>query len=87
MNIGIQDAFNLTWMLALVLKGRAKPKVLETYDFERKRIARQLVDFDTKFAKMFSTQKNTDSPNFTRCGRKTEGLPVNAVIVIRKAFL
>lgn len=33
MNTGIQDAHNLAWKLALVLKGKADPKILsETYE-------------------------------------------------------
>ena len=40
MNTGIQDAHNLAWKLALVLKGKADPKILtETYEAgERKKI-------------------------------------------------
>jgi 3-(3-hydroxy-phenyl)propionate hydroxylase len=34
-NGGIQDADNLVWKLALVLKGEAPPALLETYDEER----------------------------------------------------
>jgi 2-polyprenyl-6-methoxyphenol hydroxylase-like FAD-dependent oxidoreductase len=35
-NTGIHDAHNLAWKLALVLKGMAGPKLLETYDQERR---------------------------------------------------
>lgn len=35
MNTGMQDAFNLAWKLALVLKGKAGPQLLETYSPER----------------------------------------------------
>ncbi|KAL4263212.1 Rifampicin monooxygenase-like protein [Pleurotus pulmonarius] len=34
-NSGAQDAFNLGWKLALVVKGLAKPKLLDSYDAER----------------------------------------------------
>ena len=36
MNTGIQDAHNLAWKLALVLKGVAGPELLSTYDMERR---------------------------------------------------
>lgn len=36
MNTGLQDAFNLAWKMAMVLKNRAKPALLETYHHERK---------------------------------------------------
>ncbi|USK95218.1 MULTISPECIES: FAD-dependent oxidoreductase [Bacillus cereus group] len=34
-NTGIQDAHNLAWKLGAVIKGKAKPKLLETYHEER----------------------------------------------------
>jgi 2-polyprenyl-6-methoxyphenol hydroxylase-like FAD-dependent oxidoreductase len=35
MNTGMQDMMNLCWKLALVMKGQAKPELLETYSKER----------------------------------------------------
>jgi 2-polyprenyl-6-methoxyphenol hydroxylase-like FAD-dependent oxidoreductase len=43
MNTGIQDAYNLAWKLALVLKGAAGSAVLETYNEERLPNARRLL--------------------------------------------
>jgi len=37
-NTGVQDAHNLAWKLALVLKGLAGPDLLATYDIERQPI-------------------------------------------------
>lgn len=42
-NTSIQDAFNLAWKLALVLKGKATPALLESYSEERTPIAKQIV--------------------------------------------
>jgi 2-polyprenyl-6-methoxyphenol hydroxylase-like FAD-dependent oxidoreductase len=42
MNTGIQDGYNLAWKLALVLKGRAGEKILETYNEERLENAKNL---------------------------------------------
>lgn len=42
-NTSIQDAFNLCWKLALVLRGKATPRLLESYDAERAPIAAQIV--------------------------------------------
>jgi len=36
LNTGVQDAHNLTWKLAAVLKGWAKPDLLNTFDAERR---------------------------------------------------
>jgi 2-polyprenyl-6-methoxyphenol hydroxylase-like FAD-dependent oxidoreductase len=38
-NTGIHDAHNLAWKLALVLRGHAHPRLLETYELERKPVA------------------------------------------------
>jgi 2-polyprenyl-6-methoxyphenol hydroxylase-like FAD-dependent oxidoreductase len=37
-NTGVQDAHNLAWKLAYVLKGIAGPELLETYDAERRAV-------------------------------------------------
>ena len=39
-NTGVADAHNLAWKLALVLDGSAGPGLLETYDAERRPVAR-----------------------------------------------
>src|SRR6202012_4952456 len=43
MNTGIGDAVNLAWKLAAVIRGRAKPAILDTYESERIAFARLLV--------------------------------------------
>ncbi len=42
-NTSIQDSYNLAWKLAHVLKGKADPSLLRTYDAERAPIAKQVV--------------------------------------------
>jgi phenol 2-monooxygenase (NADPH) len=54
MNVSMQDAFNLGWKLASVIRGRCSPEILRTYSDERRAIAEELIDFDRKIAKMFS---------------------------------
>lgn len=51
MNLGLQDAFNLGWKLAAVLQGRADDTLLDTYDAERRPVARATLrgtDFATR---------------------------------------
>lgn len=43
MNTGLQDAENLAWKLALVIRGLADASLLETYELERKPVARTLL--------------------------------------------
>lgn len=52
-NTSIQDAYNLAWKLALVLKGQAAPELLQTYDDERTPIAKQIVDRANKSRNQF----------------------------------
>lgn len=55
MNTGIQDALNLAWKLAMVLKGTARPELLESYNAERHANARRLltrIDTATKIVSL-----------------------------------
>jgi 2,4-dichlorophenol 6-monooxygenase len=47
LNTGVQDAHNLAWKLAAVLKGHADPTLLESYEAERRPVARRRVEFAT----------------------------------------
>ena len=59
MNVSMQDSLNLGWKLASVLRGRSSPHILHTYSAERQAIAQDLIDFDRKWAKMFSAPPKT----------------------------
>jgi phenol 2-monooxygenase/3-hydroxybenzoate 4-monooxygenase len=54
MNVSMQDAFNLGWKLAAVLRGQCAPALLRTYSDERQAVAQELIDFDREWAAMFS---------------------------------
>jgi 2-polyprenyl-6-methoxyphenol hydroxylase-like FAD-dependent oxidoreductase len=43
MNTGLQDAYNLAWKLALVVKGRANEALVDSYEAERIPVARRLL--------------------------------------------
>ncbi len=47
-NSGIQDAENLVWKLALVLKGNAPERLIETYDLERGQAADENIGHSTR---------------------------------------
>ena len=44
MNTGLQDAYNLGWKLALVVKGQADAALLDSYEEERMPVARRLLN-------------------------------------------
>lgn len=60
MNVSMQDTFNLGWKVALVAKGIAKPSILSTYGDERRQIARDLIEFDHRFSRLFSGRPAKD---------------------------
>lgn len=43
-NTSVQDAFNLAWKIAMVLKEQAGPKLLSSYNTERQPVGKQIVD-------------------------------------------
>ena len=45
MNTGIQDALNLAWKIALVARGEAPERILDTYDEERRPVGQRLLAY------------------------------------------
>jgi phenol 2-monooxygenase len=56
MNVSMADSFNLGWKLAAVLRGEAKPCLLDSYSGERRAKAKELIDFDRDMARLFSAK-------------------------------
>jgi 2-polyprenyl-6-methoxyphenol hydroxylase-like FAD-dependent oxidoreductase len=54
MNTGIQDAYNLTWKMALTLQGKVNEVVLESYSIEREQNARNLLNTTDKMFDIIS---------------------------------
>jgi len=87
MNVSMADSFNLGWKLASVIQGQCAPHILHTYSAERQAVAKELIDFDRAFAKMFSARpKTTNDDNgvdpaefqkyFVKQGRFTAGTAI-----------
>jgi 3-(3-hydroxy-phenyl)propionate hydroxylase len=53
-NSGIRDAANLGWKLAAVVSGRADDRLLDTYDIERRKHARAMIDLSTMVGRVIS---------------------------------
>ncbi|HZR85540.1 MAG TPA: FAD-binding monooxygenase [Bradyrhizobium sp.] len=77
MNVSMQDAFNLGWKLASVLRGRCAPLLLHTYSAERQAVAKELIDFDREWASILASAKGADPEKtqryFVQYGRYTAG--------------
>lgn len=57
MNTAFLDAQNLAWKIHGVEAGFLQRSVLSTYETERKHIAEELLNFDAKYSKLFSTKQ------------------------------
>lgn len=63
MNVSLQDGFNLGWKLGHVASGLSPASLLNTYAEERKEVARNLIDFDQKWARLMGTrEEDFDDP-------------------------
>ncbi|MEV4976663.1 bifunctional 3-(3-hydroxy-phenyl)propionate/3-hydroxycinnamic acid hydroxylase [Streptomyces scopuliridis] len=55
MNTGIRDVTNLAWKLAAAVSGRAHPRILSTYDTERREHAKSMVDLSDTIGRFMSS--------------------------------
>ena len=53
-NSGIRDAANLGWKLAAVVSGKAGDALLDSYDIERRKHARAMIDLSTMVGRVIS---------------------------------
>lgn len=80
MNVSMQDAFNLGWKLAAVLRKQCAPRLLHSYSAERQAVAKELIDFDREWAGILASAAKAGGADaaktqdyFVRHGRYTAG--------------
>ncbi|WP_025035967.1 FAD-binding monooxygenase [Bradyrhizobium sp. DOA9] len=80
MNVSMQDAFNLGWKLAAVLRRQCAPSLLHSYSAERQAVAKELIDFDREWAGILASAAKAGGADaaktqdyFVRHGRYTAG--------------
>lgn len=80
MNVSMQDAFNLGWKLAAVLRSQCAPSLLHSYSAERHAVAKELIDFDREWAGILASAARAGGADaagtqdyFVRHGRYTAG--------------
>ncbi|PIL24616.1 hypothetical protein GSI_12500 [Ganoderma sinense ZZ0214-1] len=61
MNASMCDRHNLAWKLVYVLRGWAKMSLLKTYESERLKYARDLIEFDRKWSKLFRDKPQSEA--------------------------
>ncbi|KAJ5102420.1 hypothetical protein NUU61_004642 [Penicillium alfredii] len=78
MNVSLQDGYNIGWKLGEILTGLASPSLLETYVVERQKVAIDLINFDRRFSKLFSSGGHATpaefQEGFIKAGKYTAGL-------------
>ncbi|MET4390241.1 phenol 2-monooxygenase [Bradyrhizobium sp. F1.4.3] len=80
MNVSMQDAFNLGWKLAAVIRKQCAPSLLHSYSAERQAVAKELIDFDREWAGILASAAKAGGADaartqdyFVRHGRYTAG--------------
>ncbi|KAI9372465.1 FAD binding domain-containing protein [Aspergillus egyptiacus] len=61
MNTAVQDAYNLGWKLAGVIKGQLNPGILQTYEAERRPVAEALLDADRTILDLFHAPRGPEA--------------------------
>ena len=61
MNVSIQDTYNLVWKLGAVITNGADPVILETYESERRPVARQLMTLDSRLVQAYEKEEKDAS--------------------------
>ena len=96
MNTGIGDAENLAWKLALVVSGRADHSLLDTYEAERRPIAKGVLETTSSVTEMVVSQRwaarllrdRVAVPDEPRMGTATDhgkGVPAEGFVPTRPA--
>lgn len=84
MNTAFHDALNLAWKIHLVEAGFANRSILQTYETERKRVAEDLLNFDSQYATLFSQR----APFAREAGAAVEdnaAVPANEFVKVFKS--
>jgi putative polyketide hydroxylase len=66
MNTGVQTAHNLVWKLAMIIAGKAPPALLDSYDVERREVARRVCEFGQVNAGYVNAIEHAPTPEAQR---------------------
>ena len=85
MNTAFHDALNLSWKLHHVESGFADRSILQSYETERKAIAEDLLNFDAKYAALFSRRMPSSSEVSAAADHKDDGEEPNEFVKVFKS--
>jgi 2-polyprenyl-6-methoxyphenol hydroxylase-like FAD-dependent oxidoreductase len=85
MNTGVQDAYNLAWKLALAVAGTAHPRLLDSYDAERRPVGEEVVGRTVRHATAGGVQTDPEAPQtlMLREAQLLVGYPDSPVVASR----
>ncbi|MFH7599500.1 FAD-dependent monooxygenase [Streptomyces racemochromogenes] len=81
MNTGVQDAWNLAWKLALAVGGCAHPRLLASYDAERRPVGEEVVGRTVRHARRTVGAGGEDTEALLREAQLLVGYPDSPVVV------
>ncbi|MGZ3775047.1 MAG: FAD-binding protein [Pseudobdellovibrionaceae bacterium] len=74
LNTGLADAFNLMWKLNMVLKLGASPKLLQSYELERKPVAQSVIESSGELVRSTKfSQNGTHAQDYVSIVQKRAG--------------
>lgn len=85
-NSGIRDAMNLGWKLAAVVGGQAQPSLLDSYDIERRKHARAMIDLSTMVGRVISPTNRRVAAVRDRLIRAASAVPTLKRYVLEMRF-
>lgn len=84
LNTSLPDTFNLGWKLAAVLQGRSDPKLLQTYEEERRKVAFMLINADREMSALVATRPNAQK---NTAGATTNTADIDQFITRQNGFI
>lgn len=85
-NSGIRDAMNLGWKLAAVVQGQAQSSLLDSYDTERRKHARAMIDLSTMVGRVISPTNRRVAAVRDRVIRAASAVPTLKRYVLEMRF-
>ncbi len=79
MNTGMQDAYNLAWKLALVLKNQSPSSLLDSYEAERRPVAQGVLTATDNFTHLLTLKNHTSQYVRNRIIGFLTSIPVSAI--------
>jgi hypothetical protein len=86
MNTGLQDAYNLAWKLALVVKNQAEPALLDSYEQERMPVAQALLNGTDRGFRLIVSDRWFAGLFRAKILARIAALAVNSKAVQKRAF-